>query len=89
MGPPWTHYIIDSLFRPTLQYYWNITLTLIEEQEKEPIENFLYTLKAPETKRQYPRHIVALIINVLEHFSNTYLQYADMSNGFSAAFTTS
>jgi hypothetical protein len=34
-------------------------------------------------------NIVALIINVFEHFSNRDLQYIDISNGFSSTLTTS
>jgi hypothetical protein len=30
-------------------------VSLTEEKLEDPIANFLYALKAPETKRQYPR----------------------------------
>jgi hypothetical protein len=34
-----------------------ISLTLIEEQEQNPLANFMYAPKAPETKRQWPRRL--------------------------------
>ena len=34
-----------------------ISLTVIEEQEQNPMTNFMYALKAPETRRQWPRRL--------------------------------
>jgi hypothetical protein len=34
-----------------------ISLTIIEEQEQNPMTNFMYALKAPETRRQWPRRL--------------------------------
>jgi integrase len=34
-----------------------ISMTVIEEQEQNPMANFVYALKAPETRRQWPRRL--------------------------------
>ena len=44
------------LFRPTHLYY---IMSTVQEQSEEynPIEHFIYGLKAPESRRQYPRRL--------------------------------
>jgi hypothetical protein len=36
---------------------WTYSLTVFEEQEQNPMANFMYALKAPETRRQWPRRL--------------------------------
>lgn len=45
------------LFRPALYIIWTYSLTVFEEQEQNPMANFMYILKAPETRRQWPHKL--------------------------------
>lgn len=49
------HFDNDAYLRPTSIIYWN-SLALSAQYE-DPLSIFLYALKAPETKRQYPRRL--------------------------------
>jgi hypothetical protein len=40
-----------------------------EEQQEDPITNFMYALKAPETRRQWPRRL-KIVFDFLDMSSN-------------------
>jgi hypothetical protein len=34
------------------------TASFLKEEYNDPLQNFLYALKAPDSKRQYPRRFI-------------------------------
>lgn len=55
------------LFRPALYIIWTYSLTVFEEQEQNPMANFMCALKAPETRRQWPHKLSVFTVYLCMH----------------------